>query len=342
MLTHNNIIFSEEGFNRELGLCSDDIMFMASPLNHATGFHHGIIATILLGAKLVLQQKYNAAKAIELMNAEGCTYSMGATPFIYDLVKEMKNSGARVPSLRLYLCGGAPVPDYMVQEAYRYGVKVAEVYGSTESVPHVFVRPEEVLLLNGSSAGRPMEGVEVRVVDDKGQDVKAGMIGEEISRGPNVFVGYLKNKEATDRALNDEGWFFSGDLCRMDEKGNIRIIGRKKDMIVRGGENLDSNEINNYIEGCPGVGDHAVIGAPDKRLGERICAYIVPDDSGFIPTVESMAQYMQAKGRPKRFWPERVEIIDKIPRTHSGKIKKYLLHQDIKSKVEKEYGAEES
>ena len=334
MLTHNNILYSELEFNKELGLDCEDVMFMASPLNHATGFHHGIISPMLTGAKVVLQQKYNASLAIELINKEQCTYSMGATPFIYDLIKEMKATGKRVDSLSLYLCGGAPVPDYMVQEAYRFGIILSEVYGSTESVPHAFVRPDEVLELNGSTSGRAIEGVEIRVVDEQGKDVCYGVMGEAISRGPNVFVGYIKNPEATEKVLDDEGWFYSGDYCTMDAAGNIRIIGRKKDMILRGGENLDSNEIDTYIEGCPGVEDHTVIGMPDDRLGERICAYIKATDETEPPTVESIAAYMKAQGRPKRFWPERVEIIENIPRTHSGKVKKYLLQEDIKAKLE--------
>ena len=233
LLTHNNIRYSEEVFTRELGLTSEDIMFMPAPLNHATGFHHGLIAPMLIGAKVVLQQKYRCREAIDLMNRERCTFSMGATPFIYDILRELENGGGELPFLKLYLCGGAPVPGYMVRKAWSFGILLCEVYGSTESVPHVFVRPDEALELNGTTSGRPVEGVQIRVVDDEGNDVPPGVPGEELSRGPNVFVGYLKDKKITDSALDDDGWFHSGDLCVMDEAGNIRIIGRKKDMIVR-------------------------------------------------------------------------------------------------------------
>ena len=167
--------------------------------------------------------------------------------------------------------------------------------------------------------------------DEQGRDVKPGTIGEEISRGPNVFVGYLKDREETDRVLKDDGWFYSGDLCVMDDDGCIRIVGRKKDMIVRGGENLNSNYINDAIEGCPGVADHAVIGMPDERLGERICAYVVPGE-GEPPDLGQMLAYMKEKHVPKRFWPERLELIGRIPRTGSGKVKKYLLLEDLKQR----------
>lgn len=331
MLTHNNIIFSEEMFNRELGLDERDVMFMPAPLHHATGFHHGVIAPMLMGAKLVLQQKFSCQEAIDLMNREQCTYSMGATPFIYDILRHMEEKGGALPYLKFYLCGGAPVPGYMVQKADQYGIRLCEVYGSTESVPHVFVRPGEALDLDGRTSGRAMAGVEVRVVDEKGQDVPPGVIGEEISRGPNVFVGYLKDRETTDRLLTEEGWFYSGDLCVSDEKGNIHIVGRKKDMIVRGGENLNANEIDNDVEGCPGVWDHAVIGMPDERMGERICVFVVPE-AGMAVTLEDMTCYMKEKHVQKRYWPERVEMIDKIPRTASGKVKKYLLLEELKKR----------
>lgn len=333
LLTHDNVRYSEETFNKELLLTKDDIMFMPAPLNHATGFHHGIIAPMLLGAKVVLQQKYQCREAIDLMNREKCSYSMGATPFIYDILKELETNGGSLPYLKFYLCGGAPVPGYMVQRAWKFRILLCEVYGSTESVPHVFVRPKEALSLNGTTSGRAMEGVEVRVVDEEGNDVPPGMPGEEISRGPNVFIGYLKARDITDSALDDDGWFHSGDICVMDEAGNIRIIGRKKDMIVRGGENLNANEINDKLEGCPGIGDHTVIGMPDDRLGERICAFVVPLLGYEQLSLSDVIGYLVKTNVPKRFWPERLELISKIPHTNSGKVKKYLLKEELMKRM---------
>ena len=329
--THNNILFSELNFNREMNLTKDDTMFMPAPLAHATGFHHGIISPMLLGAKTVLQQRFNAKTAIELINRERCTYSMGATPFVYDILKELKEGKASLPYLNLYLCGGAPVPEDMVRRAFQYGIKLCEVYGSTESVPHVFVLPDETLALAGTVSGRAMTGVEVKIVDENRVEVPRGTPGEEISRGPNVFVGYFNDQVATDEAIDDEGWYYSGDICIMDEAGYIKVVGRKKDMIVRGGENLNSNAIERDLDGCPHVLDHAVIGMPDERLGERICAYVVLDHAD-LPIMEILLSYLKSKKVPKRYWPERVEVIDQIPRTASGKVQKYLLKEDLRSR----------
>lgn len=328
MLTHNNILFSEESFNKELGLTKYDVMFMPAPLDHATGFHHGLIAPMLLGAKVVLQQKFDCQNAVILMNQEKCTYSMGSTPFIYDILKVLEETDQRLPYLKFYLCGGAPVPDYLIQRAIKYGIRVCEVYGSTESVPHVYIHPDEALRLNGKVSGKAMKGVEIKLVDDSGNEVLPGTPGEEVSRGPNVFVGYINNEDATNKVLDDDGWFHSGDICVQNQDGYIKVIGRKKDMIVRGGENLNTNEIDHYIEGCPGVLDRAIIGMPDERLGERICVYFVLAE-GTKLTLKQLTNYLAEKKTPKRFWPERLEIIDEIPRTPSGKVKKYLLIEDL-------------
>ncbi|MFR5731361.1 MAG: AMP-binding protein [Clostridium sp.] len=135
LLSHDNVRFAEEAFNRELGLTKEDIMFMPAPLHHATGFHHAIIAPMLYGGKVQCCRSTSASAAIDLMNREKVTYSMGATPFIYDILRELDANGGGLPTLKFYLCGGAPVPGYLVQRANRYGILLCEVYGSTESVP---------------------------------------------------------------------------------------------------------------------------------------------------------------------------------------------------------------
>lgn len=334
MFTHNCIIFSEETFNKAYSLTGDDCIFMPAPLNHATGLHHGIISPMLRGGRLVLQERFNCRAAAELINAERCTYSMGATPFIYDLLKQLDESGQSLPSLRFYISGGAPVPQELVQSAYKnHGLLVCECYGSTESVPHTGVRPEECLIKDGSGAGRPMDGIEVRVVDSNRQPVPVGTVGEEASRGPNMFVGYMNSPEQTSEALDDDGWFYSGDLAVMDTDGSIKIVGRIKDLIVRGGENLNSNLINDNLEGCPGVLDHSVIGMPDERLGERICAFVTLSGETETVTKEAVAAFLRAKQVQKRLWPERVEIIDEIPRTDSGKVKKNLLSAELSRRM---------
>lgn len=328
LISHNALIFSEKTFIKSLHLTRSDVMFMPAPLNHATGFNHGLITPLLLGGRVVLQQEFHAEEAIEIMNNEGVTWSMGATPFIYDLLNCAEDNNLAFKTLKLYVCGGAPVPGSMVHHADKFGVKLCECYGSTESCPHLLVPPEDCLEWNGKWSGIACEGIEVKVVDEKGNEVPYGVQGEEVSRGPHMFSGYLKNPEATAKDLDDDGWFYSGDLCIMDDQGRVKINGRKKEILIRGGINISANEVDDHLNGCPGVGPHATIGLPDDRLGERICTFIV-QEGDVTPTIESIAAYLDEHGVAKRLRPEHLEFIDEIPMTESGKVKRHQLADEL-------------
>lgn len=334
MFTHNNILFSERSMVSAFGLTEDDVAYMPSPLNHATGFFHGLITPMISGGRVVLTEHFCARGAIDLANEQGVTWTMGATPFIYDTLSALECTGASLDTLRLFLCGGAPVPPALIEHAHEHGIILCEIYGSTESCPHIYVPREHCLEWNGAWSGIPFEGVEVRVADDQGNDVPCGEQGEELSRGPHLFVGYLHNEGANHRAMTDDGWFRSGDLCFMDEHGRVRINGRKKEIIIRGGENISANEIDADIMDCPGVGDHATIGMPDERLGERICTFVVPACGAEPPTKESIIAYLESKHVQKRLWPERVEVIDAIPRTATGKVKRFMLAEELKRRMD--------
>lgn len=324
LFTHNNILFSERVYFEGARRTEDDVMIMQSPLNHATGLFHGLISNMMHGARVVLQDHFEAERAMHIIKDEKVTWSHGATPFVYDLLNQLDADNETVPSLDIFISGGAPLPASLVQRCHDHGFTLCESYGSTESCPHVFVPPEKALLWNGSWSGIPYEGIEVRVVDAAHHEIPFGQQGEECSRGPNVFVGYLNNPEATEASLDKDGWFYSGDLCHMDETGRIRISGRIKEIIIRGGENISANEIDGYLEGCPGMLKHVTVGMPDARLGERICTFVVPEDD-HCPTVAEVQEYLASKNVQKRLWPERIQPIDAIPYTLSGKVKRYEL-----------------
>ncbi len=333
MLTHNNILFSERVFVRGLERTAEDVMWMPAPLNHAVGFFHGLLSPMLLGGRSVLMQDFNVEDAIALINKEQTTWSMCSTPFIYDILKYLDaHSDVAIPSYKLHSCGGAPVPGALIDRAWRHGILLCEIFGSTESCPHIYVPPSKCVEWNGDWSGIPFEGIEVRYVDEQGNDVAPGVQGEHISRGPHQFVGYLNERERTDRALDDDGWWFSGDLGYQDEQGRIRINGRRKEIIIRGGENLSAREIDDNLVGCPGVSESATIGMPDDRLGERICTFVAPlgDET---PTLESIRTYLKGKGIAKRLWPERVEIIDEIPKTLMGKVRRNVLTDELTARM---------
>lgn len=343
LLTHNNIISSEQIFNRQLKFNENDAIFMPAPLSHATGFHHGIVSPLLYGGRLVVLEHYAPAAAMEMMKREKCTYSMGATPFLYDYIKLMDQGVGKPESLKFYICGGAPVSHEIINHAWnKYQFIVCECYGSTESVPHILVPPEMAVEIGGSFSGVAPEEIEVRVVDEYGKDVKPGEVGEEISRGPNVFIGYLGDEESTNLAIDEDGWYYSGDLCYSDGNGWIKICGRKKDIIVRGGENLNINEIEANLLGCPGVAKAAVVGMKDERLGERVCAFIVPETGMPLVTKEDIVSYLMSRKVSKWLWPERIEYIEDLFYTDSGKIKRYLLLQELERRMENEAKKTES
>jgi acyl-CoA synthetase len=289
---------------------------------------------MLMGSRVVLQEKFEVKEAIALMNREGCTYSMGATTFFYDILNTLEETGASLLHLRFYLCGGAPVPSAMVQRGWQPNIRRCEVYGSTESTPHVFVPPEEALERKGTVSGRPIEGVEVRVVDQNGNDVPDGQEGEEWSRGPNVFVGYTSGSPSG-ASLDEDGWFHSGDLCVRGADGYLRITGRVKDIIIRGGENLNANQLNDNLSLCPALAEHTVIGIPDDRLGERICAVVVLKEGASL-THQSLLDCLQSHQIPKWQWPERLEIVSSLPKTDSGKIQKFKVKQEIDDQIKAE------
>lgn len=337
MLTHNNILFSERVFTEGMERDENDVMFMPSPLNHATGFFHGLISPMLLGGRTVLEQDFRPREAIELMNREGVTWSMSATPFIFDMLNILEaDPSMSFETLEVFGCGGAPLPPSLIELAYKHGILLCEIYGSTESCPHVFVPLEKCTEWNGAWSGVPFRGIEIRILDDFGNEVPAGTQGEEVSRGPHQFVGYLNEPDRTAESLDDDGWFFSGDLGYMDEEGRLRINGRKKEVIIRGGENISARQVDDDLIGCPDVKESATIGMPDKRLGERICTFIVPADPENPPTLDKIIEYLKSIHIAKRLWPERIEIIDEIPATATGKVKRFLLAQELKERMEKE------
>ncbi len=333
MLTHNNILFSERSMVEAFDLNENDKAYMPSPLSHATGVFHGLVTPMLSGGSVLLEEEFRVIAAVPHINACGVTWCMSATPFIYDILNFLDDYQTELSTLRLFLCGGAPVPAALIERAYRHKVLLCEIYGSTESCPHVYVPKNDCLTWNGAWSGVAFDGIEIKIVDENGNEAAPGVQGEELSRGPHLFVGYHNNPEANKRALTADGWFCSGDLGYMDAEGRLRINGRKKEIIIRGGENISANEIDAHLMGCPGVADHATIGMPDDRLGERICTFVVAKPECTPPTKESIIAHLESKHVQKRLWPERVELIDAIPRTSSGKIRRFVLLEEIKRRM---------
>ncbi|ENW9091714.1 medium-chain fatty-acid--CoA ligase [Escherichia coli] len=329
MLTHNNILASERAYCARLNLTWQDVFMMPAPLGHATGFLHGVTAPFLIGARSVLLDIFTPDACLALLEQQRCTCMLGATPFVYDLLNLLEKQPADLSALRFFLCGGTTIPKKVARECQQRGIKLLSVYGSTESSPHAVVNLDDPLSRFMHTDGYAAAGVEIKVVDDARKTLPPGCEGEEASRGPNVFMGYFDEPELTARALDEEGWYYSGDLCRMDEAGYIKITGRKKDIIVRGGENISSREVEDILLQHPKIHDACVVAMPDERLGERSCAYVVLKAPHHSLSLEEVVAFFSRKRVTKYKYPEHIVVIEKLPRTASGKIQKFLLRKDI-------------
>ncbi|ENK6569905.1 medium-chain fatty-acid--CoA ligase [Shigella flexneri] len=329
MLTHNNILASERAYCARLNLTWLDVFMMPAPLGHATGFLHGVTAPFLIGARSVLLDIFTPDACLALLEQQRCTCMLGATPFVYDLLNLLEKQPADLSALRFFLCGGTTIPKKVARECQQRSIKLLSVYGSTESSPHAVVNLDNSLSRFMHTDGYAAAGVEIKVVDDARKTLPPGCEGEEASRGPNVFMGYFDEPELTARALDEEGWYYNGDLCRMDEAGYIKITGRKKDIIVRGGENISSREVEDILLQHPKIHDACVVAMPDERLGERSCAYVVLKAPHHSLSLEEMAAFFSRKRVAKYKYPEHIVVIEKLPRTASDKIQKFLLRKDI-------------
>ena len=329
MLTHNNILASERAYCARLNLTWQDVFMMPAPLGHATGFLHGVTAPFLIGARSVLLDIFTPDACLALLEQQRCTCMLGATPFVYDLLNLLEKQPADLSALRFFLCGGTTIPKKVARECQQRGIKLLSVYGSTESSPHAVVNLDDPLSRFMHTDGYAAAGVEIKVVNDARKTLPPGCEGEEASRGPNVFMGYFDEPELTARALDEEGWYYSGDLCRMDEAGYIKITGRKKDIIVRGGENISSREVEDILLQHPKIHDACVVAMPDERLGERSCAYVVLKAPHHSLSLEEVVAFFSRKRVAKYKYPEHIVVIEKLPRTASGKIQKFLLRKDI-------------
>jgi cyclohexanecarboxylate-CoA ligase len=305
---------------------AQDVIFMPSPLGHQLGFCYGLQMALMLGIPLVLTDLWQPERALELMREHGATFTFGATPFLADLASLPGVERRRPPRLRMFASSGAPIPPAVVEAARtRLGVAVATCWGMTECASVTITPPDETKVLESDGCALP--NGEVRVLGADGSEAPRGTQGALQVRGSSLFVGYLKRRELS--RLEEGGWFDTGDVARMDEEGYIRICGRSKDVIIRGGENIPVVEIESALYRMPGIADAAVVAMPDARLQERACAFVTLREGSAL-TLADVSRHLAAEGFSKHFWPERLEIVEQMPRTPTGKIQKYVLREAAK------------
>ncbi len=325
MHTHNTLICNDLQFALRIELDGADIVLMASPLAHLTGFLYGLMMPIVLGGTSVLMDMWDPARAARIIQDDRVTFNMGSTPFLTDLANTPALDEFDVSSLRMFLTAGAPIPRVLVKRATeRLGALIVAAWGMTENGAVTMTRPGDPPDRVFGSDGGPIEGMEVRIVDTGGAPVENGVEGQLQTRGMANFVGYLKRPELF--AMDAEGWFETGDLAWMQDDGYIRISGRGKDVIIRGGENVPIVEVEELLYRHQAVEDAAIVAMPDARLGERACAFVTLKPCQSL-TFEAMVAHLEGHRMAKQYLPERLEIIDAMPRTPSGKIQKFHLRE---------------
>ena len=328
MHTANTLFSNIEPYAQAMRLGCDDVVLMASPMAHQTGFMYGLMMPLLLRAQAVLQDVWQPQAALELIAGEGVTFTMASTAFLADLVNAVKESGTSVPTLRTFLCAGAPIPGALVERAREtLGAKIVSAWGMTEMGAVTLTRLDDDDKRSVTTDGTPLPGVEARVVDENGEALPPGMAGRLFVRACSAFGGYLKRAHLN--ATDADGWFDTGDLAHIDSQGYIRISGRSKDVIIRGGENIPVVEIEALLYRHPAISQVAIVAWPDARLGERACAMVVPTP-GETVDLPALTAFLKAQGMATQYWPERLVLLDAMPVTPAGKIQKFKLRDLLK------------
>lgn len=331
VLHSSNTLWSNiRPYAERLHLGSKDIVFMASPMAHQTGFLYGLMMPIYLKSAAVLQETWDPAFAVQVAKAERPTFTMASTPFLADLIKIAPQYPEELSSLRIFVSAGAPIPGALVERAgAAINARIVSAWGMTENGAVTMTRPEDDPERAINSDGVALPHMEVRVVDESGAEVPQGTEGNLLVRGASLFIGYLKRPDLYD--VDEHGWFPTGDLARMDAQGYIRITGRTKDVVIRGGENVPVVEIENLLYKHPAISAVALVGCPDARLGERLCAYVTLHEGHRSLSLQEVVSFLLEKQLTRNYLPKHLEVLPALPRTPSGKIQKFKLREQAKS-----------
>ncbi|MBF4478180.1 acyl-CoA synthetase [Rhodococcus rhodochrous J3] len=328
--TFNTLSFTVYGLGREvMGLGPDDIVFMPSPVTHATGLAVGVATPLILGSGIHLLDVWEPHEGLRRIAEYRTTVSMAATPFLQMALGAIEAGAAHdLSSMRLWVSAGAPIPETLLRDwkTALPDCTLLPVYGSSEGLLVTAVRVDDPVEKVLSSDGRAFEGVDLEIRDDSGTALPAGEEGQIFYGGPGIFLGYWRDPERTAASIDHRGFLASGDLGRVDAEGFLRVTGRIKDLIIRGGMNISAREVEEHLLAHPRIVAAAAVAMPDARLGEKVCAFVVVD--GDAPTLEEVADFLrnERKAMMQKI-PEKLVVVDQLPTTATGKIQKFLLRK---------------
>lgn len=327
MHSDNSLLANGRALVADWNQSEKTVLLTLSPMSH----HIGTVAfeqVLVTGCELVMHDASAGVAPLNLIEETGATYVMGVPTHAMDLLHEVDKRGlTKLGQVRDFYMAGAPIPTETAHRLLSLGAKPQNVYGMTECGSHQYTKPTDAVEVITSTCGKACSGYEVRLWNQENPDLEAapGEVGEIGGRGGLLMLGYFSNQSATENSFNSSGWFMSGDLGRFDEEGNLAIVGRKKDLIIRGGHNIHPAHIEEYTHRHPSVKKAAAFGVPDERLGEKVCLAIIALETS--PSADEILQHLADEGLSKFDMPEYFAVLTEFPLTASGKILKRELMQ---------------
>jgi acyl-CoA synthetase (AMP-forming)/AMP-acid ligase II len=307
----------------------DRPMLIANPISHAMGMLGALLIPVDRGNAVHLLDQWEPGTVLDLIEEEDLTAGGGAPYFLTSLLDHPQCDESHLERMHYQGMGGAPVPRAIMQRGTQLGLTIYSMYGSTEHPSIVGCTYADTLEKRLSSAGRPLPGCQIKLVDPEGRDVAVGEPGEILSRGPECFLGYT-DASLTAKMFDADGWYHTGDVGVLDGDGFLSITDRISDVIIRGGENISAAEVEEVLMTVPDIAEVAVVAAPDERMGEHAAAFIRMVDNREVPDLSTLRDFMATAGLARQKWPEELVVIDEFPRTASGKIQKYVLRSRLR------------
>jgi acyl-CoA synthetase (AMP-forming)/AMP-acid ligase II len=306
-------------------------LLVGAPVGHGIGMLSGLLLPVWKHEPIHLIDVWDPATVLQAMLEDSVASGSGATYFLTSLLDHPDCSPAHLALMSRIGLGGSPVPAAVTERMTELGISAVRSYGSTEHPSTTGSRHDHPVEKRCYTDGRPLLGCELRIVED-GRELEVGLPGEILSRGPDCCIGYT-DPSLTATSFDLEGWYSTGDVGVLDAEGYLTIVDRKKDIIIRGGENISALEVEELLLRLPGVREAAVVAAPDARLGEHACAFLRLAPGSRPPDLQSARAHLREAGLARQKWPEELRLVEEFPRTASGKVQKYVLRQMLGDKT---------
>jgi acyl-coenzyme A synthetase/AMP-(fatty) acid ligase len=328
--TFNTVRSSAEAILKSLDYTENDVQFGPSPISHSTGLVTSVLVPLIAGAQSYIMEAWDPEEGLQRIERHRCTAAVTATPFLQMLMGAYDPTKHDVSTLRLWVCAGSPIPGSIVEQSReRLGFQTLSLYGRSENFLTTMCTVSDPAERSATSDGSALMGAAVHLIGEDGLEVARGEEGDIAYRGPSHMIEYFRDDEQTAELFTTDGFSRSGDLGRMDEDGFVRVTGRLKDIIIRGGMNISAREVEDHLLSHPAVASVAVVGMPDERLGEKVCAYVVLKDSSSELALADVVAHLRKHKVAVQKLPERLEVVSALPMTATGKVQKHVLRAEV-------------